>query len=293
MERRDDEALAPRSGHLDLPQVTLCAVDTANTPLAARAMALCQRHCVFGESVLIANEPVGGSARFERIDALPSRRHYSEFVLRKLHNYIATPFVLLVQWDGYIVDCNQWSDDFLQYDYIGARWHWHHDNMNIGNGGFSFRSRRLLNLLASPDIADPGDHPEDHYICRILRPMLESRHGIRFAPPEVADRFSYECSHPERPTFGFHGLYNMWRHIDDAEVTGLAEQLADYVIPSSEYAQVLRMYYILRKFAPLGALYRRLRRIMSVTQVERHLAKEFGDVPSALACVGVCEREKY
>ena len=189
MEFSEVEALAPRSAGLDLSQVTLCAVDTANTPLAARAMALCRRHCAFGESVLIANEPVGGGVRFEPIDPLPSRRHYSEFVLRKLHNYVSTPFVLLVQWDGYIVDPNQWTDEFLRYDYIGAPWHWHHDSMNVGNGGFSLRSRRLLEVLASPEIADPGDHPEDHYICRMLRPMLESRHGIRFAPQEVAARF--------------------------------------------------------------------------------------------------------
>ena len=84
----------------------------------------------------------------------------------------------------------------------------------------------------------------------------------------------------------------MWRHLDDREVPHLAEQLADYVIPSPEYAQFLRMYYILRKFTPLLALYRRLRRTMPVTELERHLAREFGDGTAAAACVKMCERHR-
>lgn len=276
----------------ELSEVTLCAIDTANTPLAARALALCRRACAFGDSLLIADQPAGGDHRFERIEPLPTRQHYSEFVLRRLAGHIATPFVLLVQWDGYIVDPDRWSDEFLHYDYIGAPWHWHGDGMTVGNGGFSLRSRRLLELMTTPGLPERGEQPEDHYICRTLRPLLESRHGIRFAPQALAERFAYECSHPEEPTFGFHGLYNMWRHLDDREVPHLAEQLADYVIPSPEYAQFLRMYYILRKFTPLLALYRRLRRTMPVTELERHLAREFGDGTAAAACVKMCERHR-
>jgi len=290
MNSSGNEGGSPETARPQLPQVTLCAVDTANTPLAARALALCRRACAFGDSVLIAHQPAGDGHRFEAIEPLAGRAHYSDFVLRKLHDYIATPFVLLVQWDGYIVDPGRWTDEFLQYDYIGAPWHWHHDAMNVGNGGFSLRSRRLLELLAAPGLPDPGDQPEDHYICRTLRPMLEARHGIRFAPRALADRFAYECSHPEGPTFGFHGLYNMWRHLEDREVPDLVGQLADYVIPSPEYAQILRMYFILRKFTPLLALYRRLRQTMPVTELERHLGKEFGDGAGAAACVALCER---
>ncbi len=274
----------------DLSQVTLCAIDTANTALAARALALCRRQCLFGDAVLIADQPMDDTVRFERIAPLQTREQYSDFVLRHLHEQVSTPFVLLVQWDGYIIDSNQWSADFLDYDYIGAPWHWHRDAMTVGNGGFSLRSRRLLNLLATPGLPDPNGQPEDHYICRTLRPMLESRHNIRFAPPEIAARFAYECSHPEAPSFGFHGLYNMWRHLEDAEVPELVERLAGYVVPSAEYAQILRMYFILRKFTPLFALYRRLRQTMTRINAEQHLIREFGDAAAALSCVKLCER---
>ena len=268
----------------------MCAIDTANTALTARALALCCHRSDFGDVLLIADQPVDVKARFERIDPLPTRAHYSEFVLRKLHHRISTPFALVVQWDGYIVAPQCWTDEFLQYDYIGAPWHWHGDTMTVGNGGFSLRSRRLLELLASPAIPDPGHQPEDHYICRTLRPMLEARHGIRFAPEEMARKFAYETSHPEVPSFGFHGLYNLWRHVEDADMAGIVDQLADYVIPTPEYAQLLRMYYILRKFGPLGVLYRRLRRSMTPAALERHLAEKFDDPREAAACVRVCER---
>ena len=275
---------------LPLPQVTLCAVDTVNTPLAARALALCRRGCAFGDSLLLAAEPADGGGRFEAIAPLASRRAYSEFVLGRLHRHLATPFVLLVQWDGYIVDPRRWSEAFLEYDYIGAPWHWHGDVHDVGNGGFSLRSRRLMELVAGPDLPDPGDQPEDHYICRTLRPMLETRHGIRFAPRALAERFAYECSHPDVPTFGFHGLYNMWRHVPDQEMPAIVDGLADYVIPSPEYAQLMRMYYILRKFGPLFALYRRLRRVVSPGEITRHLTRQFENGPQALMCQDLCER---
>ena len=275
---------------LPLPQVTLCAVDTVSTPLAARALTLCRRGCAFGDSLLLAAEPADYGGRFEPIAPLASRRAYSEFVLGQLRRYLATPFVLLVQWDGYIVDPRRWSEAFLEYDYIGAPWHWHGDAHEVGNGGFSLRSRRLMELAAGPDLPDPGDQPEDHYICRTLRPMLEARHGIRFAPRAVAERFAYECSHPDAPTFGFHGLYNMWRHVPDHEMPAIVDGLAGYVIPSPEYAQLLRMYYILRKFGPLFALYRRLRRVMSAGEITRHLTRQFDNGPQALMCQDLCER---
>ena len=276
---------------LELPQVTVCAIDTVSPPLAARALSLCTRHCAFGDAILISNEKVSVDARFARIDPIASRAGYSEFVIKTLYKYISTPFALIVQWDGYIVDHRQWTDEFLDYDYVGALWHWSPDNLNVGNGGFSLRSRRLLELLASPDFPGPGDDPEDHHVCRTLRPTLEADHGIRFATREVAERFAYECSHPEGPTFGFHGLYNIWRHAEDAELSVMVDQLPDHVVPSREFAQLLRMYYIFRKFVPLTALYRRLRRHMTITEATRHLVTEFGDTPGALACVKACEAQ--
>jgi len=79
--------------------------------------------------------------------------------------------------------------------------------MTVGNGGFSLRSRRLHQILGKPEFAPL--HPEDTVICRTWRRTLEDEHGIVFAPPDVANRFSAERMGDIGQSFGFHGLFNM------------------------------------------------------------------------------------
>ena len=131
---------------------------------------------------------------------------YSAFMLTELVDYVTTQHVLIVQWDGFSLNFSAWDDQFLEYDYIGAPWPQFDPPHNVGNGGFSLRSRRLLQALRDPDMRLHA--PEDLCICRTNRPLLESRHGIQFAPHEIAERFAFERTSPDQPTFGFHGLFN-------------------------------------------------------------------------------------
>jgi len=139
---------------------------------------------------------------------LAGRAAYSRFVIKDLLRYIETEHVLLIQWDGYVVNPTAWSHDFFGHDYIGARWGFHHDAHCVGNGGFSLRS-----LEALQDPAIDRFEPEDEMIGRHYRPMLESRYGMRFAPPEVADRFSFETTYPQGRPLGLHGLFYMWKFL--------------------------------------------------------------------------------
>jgi hypothetical protein len=135
-------------------------------------------------------------------------------MVKQLNTYVATPFALVIQYDGFILKPDAWRDDYVDYDYIGAPW-WEDEGQIVGNGGFSLRSKRLLALLQHDDaILDPGDldpsdAPEDWYICVMIRPYLEER-GIRFAPVELAKQFSLEGDEHYGVTwtnqFGFHGL---------------------------------------------------------------------------------------
>ena len=52
-----------------------------------------------------------------------------------------------MQWDSWIINPQQWTDQFLDYDYVGAPWLWHTDNYQVGNGGFALHSRQLANFL--------------------------------------------------------------------------------------------------------------------------------------------------
>ncbi len=115
-------------------------------------------------------------------------------------------------------------DGFLEYDYVGAPWlvsDWSSrqfglpaeliGKMVVGNGGFSLRSRRFLELCA--ELAASGEitafHPEDTVLMVHHRELLERR-GMRVAPVEVAARFSYEALDGARRRWdgqlGFHGL---------------------------------------------------------------------------------------
>ena len=128
---------------------------------------------------------------------------YNEFILRGLPALIETSHCLLIQSDGFITHPESWDPGFLQYDYIGAPWPraWFFMGQGrVGNGGFSLRSKRLLDAAARlpyPAACNtcPDVRLEDQVICVGGRPALESQ-GIVFAPPELAGAFSLDLSQP-------------------------------------------------------------------------------------------------
>ncbi|MGZ5147458.1 MAG: DUF5672 family protein, partial [Burkholderiales bacterium] len=199
-----------------LPENTLQVAQTARDLLTAldsaqpvaRPGPAAERHAVSVPAGL-QEEPIEARTL---IEVLNSRNDYSNFMLRQLPKHINTSYALIVQWDGYVVDASAWKPEFRDYDYIGARWTWFDDGMTVGNGGFSLRSQKLLRALRDPRFSIVPGVNEDELICRDYRRTLEREHGIRFAPESVADLFSYERTSPAGPTFGFHGLFNMWRH---------------------------------------------------------------------------------
>ena len=131
---------------------------------------------------------------------------WSRFTVSELAKHVDTSHCLIVHPDGFILNPDKWSDEFLDFDYVGAPWSEPFRN-RVGNGGFSLRSRRLLDW----GIGHTCQGPEDVFICRANYEQLISC-GIRFAPIEVASRFSMEHSLPDFPrlpmdeSFGFHGL---------------------------------------------------------------------------------------
>ena len=136
-----------------------------------------------------------------------SASDYSRFVLGQLADHVRTEHCLLIQWDGFVIDPGEWDERFLEYDYIGAPWPQFGDGDDVGNGGFSLRSRKLLEACRSPGFRQ--SHPEDVAIGRVNREYLELEQGIVFADTATAARFAFERSAPSGPTFGFHGVFNM------------------------------------------------------------------------------------
>jgi hypothetical protein len=274
---------------LDLSDVTLCAADSVNPWLAARALHRSMAGCRFADAILFSHAPVEGSFRNVEIARLGSSSAYSAFILEQLPALTVTPFVLIVQWDGYVLSPAAWQPEFRDYDYIGAKWDWYDDGMTVGNGGFSLRSRKLLAALTDPRFAAVPGHNEDNLICRTYRPALERDYGIRFAPDRVADRFSYERSPPAAPTFGFHGLFNMWHHLDSAEMIEAVGHMHPYLCRTGEYAELIAHCVALKRFGPVLALYSKLRAELGQEGAARAIIDGLRDDEMAQQCLALGE----
>jgi Protein of unknown function (DUF5672) len=275
---------------VELKDVTLCAADCAQPVLAARALTQSMQECEFGDAVLFSDAPTRGPFRSVKIPTLGSRADYSQFMLKRLADHVSTSFVLIVQWDGYVLTSGAWRAEFVNYDYVGAVWPWHTDGMSVGNGGFSLRSRRLLDIAARSEFSLQGDRNEDETICRKHRLRLEQQHGVQFAPVRVAERFSYERGDPEVPTFGFHGLFNMWRHVGDQIMMEIADSMSPGVVRSREFIELLFQYVALRKFAPASALFAKLQASLSQPVILELASQSLGDATLADRFIRQCER---
>lgn len=189
----------------------------------------------------------------DKIDPINDLDDYNIFILNNLVKYIKSDYVMTMQADGYPIHPEGWLDLFLNYDYIGAPWNRIVSNdgthsvipsgpkgqlqagvgMAVGNGGFSIRSRKLLEEVASTNYrCTPLDWPkgevqgwkfvEDEYICKYMSDDLKSK-GYTFAPVELAQFFSTE-NDIWVGQFGFHGkktielnkrvgAFNFQRHV--------------------------------------------------------------------------------
>jgi hypothetical protein len=228
---------------LDLSAVTLLCVETRDPKLAHFALQKCMEQAHFSKAILLTDlsklhNPEGNQADeqeadqgieringIEYVQAPPIKitKDYSNFLLTGLRQYIASSHVLIIQWDSFIIHPELWTDDFLKYDYIGAIWP-HHPKTPVGNGGFSLRSSKLLDALASPDI--PKRHPEDFCICIDNQERLKKDFDIRFAPSEVAEQFAVERS-AWHPAFGFHGFFNFARALNHEQLAHFLSILPD------------------------------------------------------------------
>ena len=245
---------------LDLPGVTLVCIDTLNHALVLRAIAHSRQGIRFGRTLFVtdaipAGVDVPADIEVQRIAPLGSRDAYSQFVLKSLLHYVQTPHVLLIQWDGYVVNPDAFDPAFVDCDYIGAKWYWFDDSMRVGNGGFSLRSRRLLTALQDPRIELA--EAEDITIGRVYRPLLEREFGIRYASEAIADRFAFEAAYPTGMPFGFHGLYNFCRVVPPAELAELAPRFTDPIARSIQLGQLLRNCVALGQWDAAAALARR------------------------------------
>jgi hypothetical protein len=274
----------------DLRNVTACAVDCLNPSVAAWALSKSAALCDFGDVILLTDAvpPVPPEIRIEKIDHIASRESYSRFMLTELHRYIHTSHLLVVQWDGFVVNPAAWRHEFLDYDYIGARWPWCSAPYDIGNGGFSLRSARLMQIMSRPEFAVPEGLPEDTAICHTFRSKLETEHGIRFAPADLADEFSHEYATVKTPSFGFHSPVILGRYVRGEELLGIIRELHPRTFSTLELGLLLYDYY--QQIDCLRALYTRIMETKGYESILKRLVDDNLPVERMIECLEACKR---
>ena len=154
---------------------------------------------------------------------------YSHITLKLCPEICVEEHNLIIHPDGFAVNREAWTDEFLEYDYIGACW----GDGTVGNGGFCLRSRKLYDAFISIGvknstndyqdymndsfyyvITETGEKfiPEDNIICKVHREKLEKEYDIKFAPLHIANQFSIERNYSSvwlGKSLGFHGKHGV------------------------------------------------------------------------------------
>tara|TARA_B100001250_G_scaffold294724_1_gene256314 strand:- start:267 stop:986 length:720 start_codon:yes stop_codon:yes gene_type:complete len=223
---------------IDLSNVTCFAIDNTNRiDNTIRALHTCMDAALFGEVKLVTtseyvekykDELISDNILVEeQVRPLTNIDEYNEYILYHLYKHIDTDYCLTIQDHAFIINPDAWMDEFLEYDYIGAPWPWSAnafitpfgEHIRVGNGAFSLRSKKLLEVPTKVDIPFKVSEQEDFYkmfgsdntnedgnICVHNRHIFQE-HGCKFAPLDIAKYFSYETPLSENSNivpFGFH-----------------------------------------------------------------------------------------
>lgn len=209
---------------IELPDVTLLAPTGNHIEETIQAVLKCCEFINFGEVKLVTHEELElpDDVTLEKsIYPMDSYYNYNKYVFEDLYRHVDTTHCLLMQYDSWIIHPELWEDEWLNYDYIGAPWAvkenayiaWDSgEHVRVGNGGFSFRSKKLLEIPFKYRLSltqEQGYYNEDGNICCYHRKSFLDG-GIKYAPINVAAKFSFENLIDENygiKTFGYHKNY--------------------------------------------------------------------------------------
>jgi hypothetical protein len=213
--------MSTQTKKIQLPNVTLVCVSGVNIFNSIFALWRSSRDIQFASVKLISNKRpklLPPHIKFERsVDTeLNSIDAYNWYLIYELWRHVETDYCLVVQADGYVLDPKLWKPEFLEFDYIGAPWPIKEDayidpfgnHQRVGNGGFSLRSKKLLELPSIKEVPwevnvgnfyrheNAGFYSEDGNICVHNRHIYEAE-GCRWPDVSLALDFSVETRVPE------------------------------------------------------------------------------------------------
>jgi hypothetical protein len=178
---------------LDLKNVTLAQIDCVDYYRALKTIDICTTYADFGDVKFFTSIDVDNDY-VVKIPHCKSVEDVAAFQWYKMNDYIETDYILHIEYDSFILNPDSWSDEFLEYDYIGAPWWFEDEKINVGNGGFALFSKKLLNFTQTLEYNVKFDNSRDDIsMCRENRKFFEDN-GIKFAPEKLASQFSLEAN---------------------------------------------------------------------------------------------------
>jgi hypothetical protein len=197
----------------NLKQIDLISVNCVEPERSVFALLHSSEHFQFGSIKLFSHyKPDNLPNHIEHIQTEKyTHEGINSFSVNELPKYIENEFMLSIHDDGFIINPHLWTDDFLNYDYIGAPWpigfDWCKIN-RVGNGGFVLKSKKFLEN--EKKLPKANMHNDVMVTNTYYDFFIEN--GCKYAPVEVACKFSLELPVPEckynlNNCFGFHGKH--------------------------------------------------------------------------------------
>lgn len=211
---------------LKLPNIAIISINCIDPVESVKAIRYSCKDIEFKDRFLFTDDKQEheGIKRIE-IPKLTSIDAYSDFCLRVADYKIDADYLLFVQPDGFVLNADKWDPYWLKFGFVGAPWpnriSWIEkqkakDYMGpwanlVGNGGFSLRSRKFIEL--SSRFANCEGYNEDNFLCLVKNHFMVDN-GIWFPTTHTASNFSMENNLDDwqqpiildpKKTFGFHG----------------------------------------------------------------------------------------
>lgn len=205
---------------LDLPTVTLLSIvhdgknDMPNR--VARVMNWCLSIIRFRRAILLScrKPEVSCKAEVFQFPDMALIPGVQTFIVHMLGLMELGEHVMGVHEDGFPTDTGMWDPQFLAYDYIGAPW----GDRVVGNNGLYMCSRKFRLCTARLPFINHALN-SDNFYCRDHRKKMEEM-GIKYAPFELARKFSVETAGQGMASFGYHGRHHnkaayelAWKHL--------------------------------------------------------------------------------
>jgi len=211
---------------IKIPDVTLLAISSTEEEGSIKSLVKCCEQIEFGNVKFVSHKKPESMPDFITWEYCPQIKSFYDFdcyVFPNIGNHIQTSHMLMVQSHAWIIHAELWDDNWLQYDFIGSPWVERSEFISfstgemvrVGNGGFSLRSKKILDLpqkLNLPVVSDRGYTSDDGLLNSYYRKIF-LENGINYPDVHIASRFAFENIVSENidiVPFGFHKFLPPW-----------------------------------------------------------------------------------